>query len=86
MLRYDYACENCGIYEVKQRITESVLQDCIKCGFPVHRVISTPEFLLKGEGWPGKTIKRDNEKERIEGIYQERMAAQGMTPAPLAEE
>ena len=53
MPTYEYACEACGNnWEAEQRITESALKDCPKCGEPkARRLISGSRFVLKGGGW-----------------------------------
>jgi putative FmdB family regulatory protein len=53
MPTYEYECEACGnSWEAEQRITESALKDCPKCGQPkARRLISGSRFLLKGGGW-----------------------------------
>lgn len=52
MPTYEYHCDGCGRdFEVKQRITEDSLKTCDVCGGPVHRLLSSAPFILKGEGW-----------------------------------
>jgi putative FmdB family regulatory protein len=49
---YDYECENCGRYEVSQRITEPALTRCERCkSRKIQRLISSSHFALKGGGW-----------------------------------
>jgi putative FmdB family regulatory protein len=49
---YEYQCENCNRrFEVMQRMTESPLASCEKCGGHVRRLISQTSFVLKGAGW-----------------------------------
>jgi len=40
MPTYEYKCPNCGIFTVKQRITEPHLESCPTCGAEVRRLIS----------------------------------------------
>jgi len=40
MPAYEYKCPNCGIFTVKQRITEPHLKSCPTCGAEVKRLIS----------------------------------------------
>jgi putative FmdB family regulatory protein len=49
---YDYRCEKCGAFEVKQRITEDALTKCPTCGSEVKRVISkNVGIVFKGSGF-----------------------------------
>jgi putative FmdB family regulatory protein len=48
---YEYECENCGTFEVTQRITEKPLRRCPTCKGKVGKLISSTSFQLKGSGW-----------------------------------
>jgi putative FmdB family regulatory protein len=49
---YEYECPKCPrVFEVKQRITEPMLEVCERCGGPIHRLLSATPFILKGGGW-----------------------------------
>ncbi len=48
---YEYDCERCGTFEVKQRMTDEPLTTHAECGAPVARRISLTSFSLKGGGW-----------------------------------
>lgn len=48
---YEYRCNNCGTFEVTQRITEDPLKKCPTCNGDVNRMISLTSFVLKGSGW-----------------------------------
>ena len=50
---YEYYCDDCGYeFEVMQRITESPIRKCEKCGkLKAKRSISRTSFVLKGSGW-----------------------------------
>ena len=49
---YEYECPKCPrVFEVKQRITEPMLEVCEICGGPIHRLLSATPFILKGGGW-----------------------------------
>jgi putative FmdB family regulatory protein len=49
---YEYKCNNCGVFEVTQRITEPSLTECPTCNSAdLHRLISHTSFVLKGSGW-----------------------------------
>lgn len=53
MPTYDYQCGKCGIeFEREQRITEPPVKTCPKCkSRQVKRLLSAPNFILKGGGW-----------------------------------
>lgn len=56
MATYDYKCNECGVFEVEQRISDPVLKECPKClemgkHNPIERLLSAPAFHLKGGGW-----------------------------------
>jgi putative FmdB family regulatory protein len=65
---YDYRCDKCGNdFEIEQRISESPIKKCPKCGGKVTRLISNTSFVLKGSGWyvtdyarKGKTEEKQN--------------------------
>jgi putative FmdB family regulatory protein len=48
---YEYDCQNCGVVEVTQRITEKPLAKCPTCKGKVKKLISNTSFQLKGTGW-----------------------------------
>jgi len=49
---YEYKCDKCGdVFEVIEKFSDKPLQVHQKCGGPVHRLISTSSFQLKGSGW-----------------------------------
>jgi putative FmdB family regulatory protein len=48
---YEYDCENCGTFEVTQRITDKPLRRCPTCKGKVGKLISSTSFQLKGSGW-----------------------------------
>ena len=53
MPTYEYVCSSCGnAWEEMQKITESPLEVCPKCGqSTAKRQISGGNFILKGGGW-----------------------------------
>ncbi len=48
---YEYDCEHCGTFEVKQKMNDEPLTTHPACGAPVARRISLSTFALKGGGW-----------------------------------
>lgn len=71
MPTYEYRCENCGYFELKQRITEDALTICPDCGGKVQRLISKNiGVVFKGSGF-NKTDHRML-KDRARSINKER--------------
>ena len=48
---YEYRCNNCGQFEIVQKITERALKRCPTCQSKVTKLISNTSFQLKGSGW-----------------------------------
>ncbi len=61
---YEYKCQNCGYYfEILQRISEEPLSTCPECKKnALKKLVSAPNFRLKGEGWYETDFKKDNQK------------------------
>ena len=61
---YEYKCQNCEHYfEVLQRISEEPLSTCPECKKnALKKLVSAPNFRLKGEGWYETDFKKDNQK------------------------
>lgn len=69
MPTYDYRCDQCGAFEVKQRITEDALTNCPTCGGEVKRLISkNVGIVFKGSGF----YCTDNQKAKARQLNQER--------------
>src|SRR5215471_1464395 len=64
---YEYYCQECGVFEVTQRITESPLTTCPTCEGDVRRLISLTSFVLKGSGWYATDYARSNGKSESSG-------------------
>ena len=70
---YEYECPKCPrVFEVKQRITEPMLDVCERCGGPIHRLLSATPFILKGGGWyvtdyPSESRKKASKSESTSG-------------------
>ena len=48
----EYECEKChGRFELLQKFSERPVKQCVKCGGPVHKVLSPPALVFKGTGW-----------------------------------
>ena len=61
---YEYKCQSCGHYfEVLQRISEEPLTACPECKKnTLKKLVSAPNFRLKGQGWYETDFKKDNQK------------------------
>ncbi|MFC1559561.1 FmdB family zinc ribbon protein [Candidatus Margulisiibacteriota bacterium] len=62
---YDYRCENCGEFELEQRIAEEPLSKCPKCGGKVKRLISAAGIVFKGPGFHVTDYKKEKPKKEI---------------------
>src|SRR6201992_3526129 len=63
---YEYECSNCKFYtEVMQKISDTPLSKCPSCGKKaLVKLISAPNFRLKGGGWYETDFKGDKENKR----------------------
>src|SRR5215471_10585718 len=64
---YDSRCDRCDrTFEVRQRISESPLTTCDRCGGPIHRLLAPAPFILKGGGWYVTDYPSEGRKKGIE--------------------
>src|SRR5579871_3659920 len=63
---YEYECQSCKFYtEVMQKITDEPLTKCPSCGkSALVKLVSAPNFRLKGGGWYETDFKSDKENKR----------------------
>jgi putative FmdB family regulatory protein len=63
---YEYECSNCKFYsEVMQRISDAPMTKCPSCGKnALKKLVSAPNFRLKGSGWYETDFKGDKENKR----------------------
>lgn len=67
MPTYEYLCQQCGhLFEAVQKITEEPLKNCPNCEGPVKRLISSGNFILKGNGWYLTDYARSNSNAKSE--------------------
>ena len=66
---YEYECKECGHQlDALQGINEPILSECPACNTTsLKRLISAPNFRLKGEGWYETDFKTGNRKNLLEG-------------------
>ncbi len=83
---YEYECSSCKFYsEVMQKITDPPLRKCPSCGKnTLKKLVSAPNFRLKGGGWYETDFKSDKEAKR--NLAQtEKSEAKEAPPAAAAE-
>jgi putative FmdB family regulatory protein len=61
---YEYACQACGHQlDALQKVSDSPLRKCPECGaLRLKRLISAPQFRLKGTGWYETDFKKNGQK------------------------
>lgn len=61
---YEYQCDDCNhALDALQKVNDKPLVDCPECGKnTLRRLISAPNFRLKGEGWYETDFKKENRK------------------------
>jgi putative FmdB family regulatory protein len=65
---YEYECQKCGhALEALQKVSDAPLKKCPECGaLRLKRLVSAPQFRLKGTGWYETDFKKDNKKRLVE--------------------
>jgi|SRR5690606_13157189 len=63
---YEYECSNCKFYvEALQKISDEPLKQCPSCKKQtLKKLVSAPNFRLKGSGWYETDFKSDKEEKR----------------------
>ena len=63
---YEYRCSACGHHlEALQKMMEAALRKCPECGkSQLKRLVSAPQFRLKGSGWYETDFKNKSETKR----------------------
>ena len=61
---YEYACQKCGhTLDALQKMSDEPLLDCPECGeSALKKLISAPNFRLKGGGWYETDFKTGSKK------------------------
>ena len=61
---YEYQCSSCGhTFEIMQKISADPIKICPQCHkASVSKLISAPNFQLKGEGWYVTDFRDKNQK------------------------
>jgi putative FmdB family regulatory protein len=83
---YEYECSNCKFYvEALQKISDPPLRKCPSCKKQtMQRLVSAPNFRLKGGGWYETDFKSDQEGKRnlAKGEEAEATPSDGKTEKP----
>ena len=63
---YEYECRACGHYhEAMQKMSDKPLVTCPACGkAKLQRLVSAPQFRLKGAGWYETDFKGEKDAKR----------------------
>jgi putative FmdB family regulatory protein len=79
---YEYECSACKFYvEALQKISDPPLRKCPSCKKQtMQRLVSAPNFRLKGGGWYETDFKSDKEEKRNLAVGEE--AADSKAEAP----
>jgi putative FmdB family regulatory protein len=66
---YEYECRECGhVFDALQKMSDDVLRDCPDCGKPeLRKLLSAPNFRLKGGGWYETDFKDKNKRNLADG-------------------
>jgi len=61
---YEYQCGECGhLFDALQKMSDDPLSDCPDCGKPeLRKLMSAPNFRLKGSGWYETDFKDKNQR------------------------
>jgi putative FmdB family regulatory protein len=66
---YEYECRECGhVFDALQKMSDDPLSDCPDCGKPeLRKLLSAPNFRLKGGGWYETDFKDKNKRNLADG-------------------
>jgi putative FmdB family regulatory protein len=85
---YEYECSNCKFYvEALQKISDEPLKQCPSCKKQtLKKLVSAPNFRLKGGGWYETDFKSEKEEKRNLAEREEPEAKKEPEKAPEAKE
>jgi putative FmdB family regulatory protein len=66
---YEYQCKSCEhSFDVLQKMSDDPLTFCPECGEPqLKKLLSAPNFRLKGGGWYETDFKKDKQRNLADG-------------------
>lgn len=65
---YEYKCRQCGyVFETIQKVSDSPLTECPKCGGRLKKLISAPAIQFKGSGFYITDYAREKKPEKDKG-------------------
>ena len=66
---YEYQCKACEhVFDVLQKMSDDPLTYCPECGEPqLRKLMSAPNFRLKGGGWYETDFKDKNKRNLADG-------------------
>jgi putative FmdB family regulatory protein len=81
---YEYECRKCGHgFEAMQKVSDGPLRKCPACGaLRLQRLVSAPQFRLKGTGWYETDFKKDGKKRLVDGADAKPAADADKTATP----
>ncbi len=80
---YEYQCGDCNhVFDVLQKMSDDPLTYCPECGKPeLRKLLSAPNFRLKGGGWYETDFKSKNQRNLAGGADASSSSASSSTPA-----
>jgi putative FmdB family regulatory protein len=66
---YEYECRDCGhVFDALQKMSDQPLTECPVCSQPgLRKLLSAPNFRLKGGGWYETDFKNKNKRNLVDG-------------------
>jgi putative FmdB family regulatory protein len=66
---YEYACQKCShTFDALQKMNADPLTECPECGeHALKKLLSAPNFRLKGSGWYETDFKKTNQRNLVDG-------------------
>ena len=66
---YEYACQKCShTFDALQKMNADPLIECPECGeHALKKLLSAPNFRLKGSGWYETDFKTNNQRNLVDG-------------------
>ena len=76
---YEYACQKCNhSFDALQKMNADPLTECPECGEPaLKKLLSAPNFRLKGSGWYETDFKTSGKKNLASGSEDSAPTASG---------